>query len=68
MNYISLLQGQNIYEPSAVKLKHLHSVNISVIYMESQCSPYDMETLNSGCTWINDKHVALGIPDHFEYM
>lgn len=41
---------------------------LSVVYMEPEGSPHDMETLNAGSTGIDYKHVALGILHHFQDM
>ena len=43
-------------------------MNSAVIYLEPQRRPYQMETLDSGGTWIKNKHVTFRITHHLQDM
>lgn len=52
----------------SVKFKDLHVMNMSVIYMKSQCGSDNMESLYSGGTRIDDQHVPLRITHDLQDM
>lgn len=57
-----------MFPQSSVEFENLHVMNPSVVDMEPQGRAYNVKTLDSGRSRIDNHHVAFHIPDYFEYM